>query len=118
MPSRSVARMMTSPLRAFIGTPFTSMLTNSSLMRMRSRGLRLRGGDALSTVIDHVLEFMAEVLQEALHRPGRGIAQPADGMALDAVGDIQQQRQILAARLPLQHAVEGAGKPAGALAAG
>src|SRR5580692_7658649 len=111
--------MIISPLRAFTGTPFTSILTNSSAINCDSLrcGQALGFDDAAAAVIDHVFKFVLEVLEEALHRPRRRIAQGADGMALDAIGDIQQQPQILAASLagenPFQHAVH----PARSLAA-
>ena len=64
-------------------------------MRPRARGV----DDAASAVIDHVFELVAEMLEEALHRPGRRITQAADRVALDAVGDIEQQVQVLRAAL-------------------
>src|SRR6185437_1567424 len=117
MPSRSVARMMTSPLRALIATPLTSMLTSSSPMDT-SGSLRLRADDAASAVLDHVFELVTKVLQEALHGPGGRIAEPADGMAFDAIGHVEQQAHILHARLAVEDAIEGTVQPARALAAG
>ncbi len=49
-------------------------------------------------MVDHVLELVPEVLQEALHRPRRGIPEAADRMALDAVGHVEQQPEVLAPR--------------------
>src|SRR5215467_6607662 len=124
MPLRSVARMTVSPLCACTGTPSTTMLTRSSAMSVSvcARSGRLRplavGHEAPSAVIDHVLELVTVVLEEALHRPGRGVAEGADGVPLDVVRDIEQQSQLLAARLPGEHALEHAVHPAGALAAG
>src|SRR5579862_2169914 len=115
--------MIISPFLAFRGTPSTSMLTRSSAMcvsvarssgRLGPRGL---GHEAAPAVIDHVFELVPVMLEEALHRPGRGVAERADGVSLDAVGDIQEQSQLLAARLPGEHALEQAVHPAGALAA-
>src|ERR1700716_580104 len=111
------------PLRALSGTPLTSILTVSSLMglcrrRVGCRGCRVTVDDGAALVLDHVLKLMPEVLQETLHRPRGGIAQRADGVALDAIGDVQQQPEILASPLAgddsLQHAVE----PSRAFAAG
>ena len=56
--------------------------------------------DAAAAVIDHVFELVPVVLEEALHRPGRRIAERADGVAFDAVGDVEQQVQLLAPRRP------------------
>src|SRR6516165_6517538 len=123
-PFASVTRMIISPLRAFIGMPFTSMLTNSSLIRGRcgaapsGRHLPLLLDDAASAVVDHVLELVAVVLQEALYRPRRGVPERADGVPLDAVGDIEQEREVLAPPLTGQHPLEHAIHPARALAAG
>src|SRR6185437_16120659 len=115
--------MIVSPLRAFIGTPFTSMLTNSPLItiyaaRGSCRNEPLFLDDAAPAVVDHVLELVAIVLDEALYGPRRGIAERADRMALDVICDVDEHRHVLAAALAgedsLQHAVE----PASALAAG
>src|SRR5690242_5061752 len=101
--------MMTSPLRAFTGTPLTSILTSSSLnTALLSGSPRLRFDDALAAVIDHVFELMAEVLEETLHRPGSRIAESANGVSFDAVCHIEQQIQILAPRLPGHHPADGA----------
>ena len=87
-------------------------------------GLPLAVGEAAPAVLDHVFEFVAVVLHEALHRPGRRIAERADGVAFDAVGDVHQHLDVLVAPLarhdPLEHAIEPAGAfPAGrALATG
>src|SRR5579862_5551029 len=111
--------MMASPLRAFIGTPLTSILTSSSLKAPLPSGRpRLRLDYARTAVIDHVFELVAEVLEEALHRPGRGIAEGADGMSFDVVGDIEQHAELLAPALPVHDAFDGAIDPAGTLAAG
>src|SRR6202158_2189615 len=61
---------------------------------------------------------MAEMLEETLHRPGRGVAEPADGVTFDAIGQVEQQIQLLAPCLPVENALERAVEPAGALAAG
>src|SRR5215469_4098664 len=105
MPLLSVARMTVSPLCACIGTPSTTILTRSSTMsvsvcarsgRLRPQGL---GHEAASAVVDHVLQLVPVVLEEALHRPGRGIAESADGVPLDVVRHIDQESELLAPRL-------------------
>ena len=45
-------------------------------------------------VLDVVRELVAEVLEHALHRHRRGIAERADGAALDVVGHRVEQRQV------------------------
>ncbi len=60
---------------------------------------RLTVDDRAALVLDHVLKLVPEMLQEALHRPRGRIAQRADGVALDAIGHIEQQAEILAAAL-------------------
>src|SRR5438874_13714776 len=115
--------MSISPLRAFTGTPSISILTRSSAMLMSGRRSgrhprpRSVAHDAAATVIDHVFELVPVVLEEALHRPGRGIAECTDGVPLDAVRDIEQQVKLLAPRRTGEHAFQQPVHPAGALAA-
>src|SRR5579871_841508 len=109
--------MRTSPLRALIATPFTSMLTSSSPM-LTSGCPRLGRDHASAAVLDHVLKLVTEVLEEALHGPGGGIPQATDGVAFDTIGDVEQQIQILHARLAGQDALQRAIQPTRALAAG
>ena len=58
---------------------------------------RARIDDRAALVLDHVFELVPEMLEETLHRPRGRIAERADRVALDAVRDIEQQSQILAA---------------------
>src|SRR5215471_17770712 len=117
MPWRSAARMIISPFRASTGTPSISMLTRSSAMFSgRPRAERV-GHQAPSAVVDDVLELVAVMLEEALHRPGGGVAEGADGVSLDAIGDVEQQPELLAPRLARQHPLQQPVHPAGALAA-
>src|SRR5579863_5667630 len=104
--------MIISPLRAFTGLPLISMLTNSSAMLCRP-GSELFLDEAAPAVIDHVFELVPVVLEEALHRPSRCIPERADGVSLDAVGDIDEERQLLAPRLAREHALEQPVHPAG-----
>src|SRR6202041_1675394 len=117
MSAGSVSCMIIWPLRAFKGTPLTSILTVSSAITLSRDGraaVQVRGAfrDGSSLVLDHVLEFGFEMLQEALHRPGGCIAQGANGVSFDAIGHVEQKAQILAAPLagddPLEHAVQPA----------
>src|SRR5688572_12765004 len=68
--------------------------------------------------LDVVHELVAEMLDEALHRQRRGIAQRADGAARDVVGDVVEEREVFHAALAVLDAVHHAVEPAGALAAG
>src|ERR1044071_7783186 len=103
--------MIISPLRALTRVPLISTLTNSSAMLCRPRS-KLVGDDAAAAVIDHVLELVPEVLEKALYRPGRGIPECADGVALDPVGDVDEERQLLAARLAGEHPLQQPVHPA------
>src|SRR6185312_16969718 len=109
--------MIISPLRALTGLPLISTLTNSSAMLCRPRSELVRH-DAAAAVIHHVLELVPEMLEEALHRPRRRVPERADGVALDAVGDIDEERELLAPRLAREHPLEQPVHPARALAAG
>src|SRR6185295_15305574 len=79
--------------------------------------LWLIGRHKTMLVVDVVLEFVAEVLDEALHRQRSGVAQRADGAAGDVVGHRRQQVEVLVAALPVLDAVHDAPQPAGAFAA-
>src|SRR5215213_7523008 len=113
--------MIISPLCALTGTPFTSMLTRSSLMRWRPcLSCRLRSQllhDAPSAVIHHVLELMPVMLEETLHRPGGGITESADGVPFDSIGHVQQQIQLVAPRLSRENALQQPVHPARSFAA-
>src|ERR1700689_661422 len=105
MSAGSVTCMIIWPLRAFNATPLTSMLTVSSAIRLSRDGraaVQVSGAlhDGATFMLYHVLEFGPKMLQEALHRPGRGIAQRTDRVPFDTIGHIEQQAQILAPPLP------------------
>src|SRR4051812_2573249 len=74
--------------------------------------------DKAALVLDVVHELVAEVLEEALHRQRRGVAQRADGAAGDVVGNVIEEREVFHAALAVLDAVHHAVEPAGALAAG
>src|SRR5215470_16067909 len=63
-------------------------------------------------VIDVVLELVAEVVDEALHRKRRGVAERADRATGDVVGNRHQQVEILVAALALLDAIDDAPQPA------
>src|SRR5690606_19933880 len=110
---RSVTSISISPLRASRGTPFTSTVILSSLMFRSPQPLRCDAqvlDDAAPAVIDHVLELVAEMLQKALHRPRRRVAERADRMPLDLLRDADERVEVGARPLAFddsrQHAIE------------
>src|SRR5580704_3005051 len=110
--------MIISPLRALMATPFTSMLTKSSAITHFLQLGAARGiDDAAAAMVDHVFEFVPVVLHEALHRPRRGIPKRTDGVALNAIGDIDEKIQVLASGSAAEHAQQQAVHPARPLAA-
>src|SRR5262245_59433695 len=109
MPAWLAASMMVAPSATSICFP--SMLISRGMV-----ALDVVGDEAL-LVLDVMHELAAEMLDEALHRQRRGVAQRADGAPGDVVGDILEQRQVLHAALPVLDPVHHAVEPAGALAA-
>ena len=67
--------------------------------------------------VDPLFDHMAEMADEALHRPGRGIAERADGVALDLLGHVEQHVDLALLGLTLGHPLQHPPHPAGALAA-
>src|SRR5512139_3172707 len=106
--------MIIAPLRALTGTPSTSMLTRSSLIPSCRAAARL---DDAVAVLDVMLELVPEVSDETLHRPRGRVAERADGVAFDVVGDADQQVHVFHAALAGEDAPQRAVQPAGALAA-
>eukprot|EP00227_Mantoniella_beaufortii_P011202 CAMPEP_0197590548 /NCGR_PEP_ID=MMETSP1326-20131121/11475_1 /TAXON_ID=1155430 /ORGANISM="Genus nov. species nov., Strain RCC2288" /LENGTH=441 /DNA_ID=CAMNT_0043155651 /DNA_START=195 /DNA_END=1517 /DNA_ORIENTATION=- len=78
------------------------------------------GGDLAGGAlrVDAALELGAEVADEALHGPGRGVAQRADGVALDLLGELLQHVDLLQPRVALLHALHDGVQPPRALTAG
>ncbi len=68
--------------------------------------------------VDALLDHMAKMADQALHRPGGGVAQRADGVAFDLMADIEQHIDLALLGLALGHALEHPPHPARALAAG
>src|SRR3546814_16328761 len=56
--------------------------------------------------------------QQALDRPGRGVAERADGMALDLIGHIEQRVDLVDPGIVAHQAGHHAPHPDGSLAAG
>ena len=55
------------------------------------RDLLRRDSQRRLAVLDALLDHRAEVAQEALHGPRGGVAERADGAALDLLRDVEQQ---------------------------
>ncbi len=68
-------------------------------------------------MLDEVFEFVPEMAQEALDRPGRGFAEGTDGMTFDLAGSRFEQFDILGPALALGDALEHPVHPAGAFPA-
>ena len=62
-------------------------------------------------------KFIPEFFDNTLHRPCRRVAQRADGVAFDLLGDFQQHVDLALVGATLDHAAQHAPHPAGALAA-
>src|SRR5262245_10252233 len=109
MPSLCAASITVLPGGTCTGLPSISMFSIALLHVGRHHAL---------LVVDVVLEFVAEMLDEALHRQRRGLAERADRAPGDVVRDRRQQIEILVASLAVLDAVDHAPQPPGALAAG
>src|SRR4051794_6279287 len=70
------------------------------LLRRVQHGLRMRVGGIL---IDACFDLMTEMRYQALDRPGRGIAERADRMALDLLGDVEQHVDLALLGAALDH---------------
>src|SRR3954447_1748859 len=66
---------------------------------------------------DPPLDLGPEVANQALHRPGRSVAERADGVTLDFLGDVQQQVDLLQLGTALRHPRHHPPQPAGSFAA-
>src|SRR5258708_26467065 len=70
-----------------------------------------RGGVAV--FLDAALHLRAEMADEALHGPCRGVAQRADGVAFDLEGDLEQHVDLRDRRVALDHALHHPPHPPG-----
>src|SRR5512135_3752894 len=109
MSSFCAASMMVLPLSAWTFRPSISTFTGG-------RASDIVRHQAL-LVIDVVLELVAEVLDEALHRERRGVAERADRPSGDVVGDVDQHLEVLVPALAMLDPVDHPPQPAGAFAA-
>src|SRR5271155_2818624 len=100
--------------------PFTLALGmawgDSPLLRGDQGGAGVIGA-AGAVLRDALLDLGAEVHEQALDRPGGGVAEAADGVALDLACDVQQQVDLRRLGLAGAHPLHPPPHPAGALAA-
>src|SRR6185437_16970885 len=108
MPSLFAASITVPPCGTCTARPSTSMLSSLASDILRHEAV---------LVLDVVLEFGAEVLDEALHRQCGGVAERADRAAKDVVGDRRQDVQILGAARAVLDPVDHPPQPARAFAA-
>src|SRR5215470_14254871 len=104
MSSFCAASMIVLPLSAWTFRPSISTFTGG-------RGSDIVRDQAL-LVVDVILELVAEMLDEALHRQRRGVAQRTDRAAGDVVGDVHEHVEVLASTLSMLDAVDHAPQPA------
>src|SRR5262249_57150762 len=71
-----------------------------------------------AVVVDASLDLVAEVADQALYRPGRTVAERADGVALDLGCDFHQHVDLALMRAAFRHAAEHPPHPTPPLAAG
>src|ERR1700722_4499833 len=55
-----------------------------------------------AVLVDPPLDLVTEIAQQALHRPRRAVAEGADGVALDLVGDLHQHVELAFVRAALR----------------
>src|SRR5882724_440041 len=117
MPRPFAASITVAPFLTSVSLPsMVSLGTSGGLsLAKRRRGRIPRLGHHAALVVDVVLEFAAEMLDEALHRQRGGVAERADGASGDVVGDVDQQIEVLALSLAVLDPVDHAVEPAGAL---
>src|SRR5581483_5109938 len=121
MPSAFAASITVAPFCTSVSRPSIVTLGMGSggpALREGRRGRVARLAHLATLVIDVVLELVAEMQDEALHRQRRGVAERADRSAGDVVGDVRQHVEVLVAAFAVLDAVDHAVEPARALAAG
>src|ERR1035437_521248 len=103
------------PSISSFGMSFSGRLLDSSAPRSE-----ITAGNAhhAMLVVDVILEFVAEGVEETLHRQRRRIPEGADGAPGDVVGYVGEQVQVFLPTLAVLYAVHHAVHPAGAFAAG
>src|SRR5690606_37879212 len=84
----------------------------------RDRGDGAVGVGIVGILVDPLLDDLAEVADQALDRPRRGVAEGADGVPLDLLADFEQHVDLALLGAAFDHARHHPHHPAGALAAG
>src|SRR5215218_667371 len=83
-------------------------------LRRHAHGLGMR---VRRILVDAPLDLGAEMANEPLHRPGRAVAERANGMTLDLLGHVHQHVDLAPVRAAFGHAHQHAPHPAHALSA-
>src|SRR5487761_2440431 len=117
MPSLFAASMTVLPWGTSTALPSISMFSIECSCPRIAQPSDVGRNDALP-VPDVVLEFAAKMLDEALHRQRRRVAQRADRPAGDVVGDRGQHVEVLRATLAVLDPVDHPPHPARSFAAG
>src|SRR5690348_11991428 len=120
MPRPFAASITVAPFLTSVSLPSIvsfGMSGRHPLRQARRRAVSVLGHHA-APVVDMVLELGAEVLDEALHRQRRRVAERADRAPGDVVGQVHEEIEALVPSLSVLDAVHHAIEPAGALAAG
>src|SRR5690606_18088276 len=79
------------------GTDLSSGLLMASSLRRRQHGRDVVG--VAGELVDTPLDLRAEIADQPLDRPRRRVAQRADGVALDLLGDVEQHIDLALLRL-------------------
>src|SRR6478735_350221 len=67
-----------------------------------------------AVAVDPLFDDVAEMPDQALHRPGGGIPERADGVALDLIGHVEQHVDLALLGATIRHPGEHPPHPAGA----
>src|SRR5678815_4010443 len=113
MPSLFAASMTVLPCGTCTARPSISMLMGGGELIRNDSYVIL---DETVLVLDVIFELAAEMLDEALHRQRRCIAQRTDRPALDVVGDGRQHVEVLEASGTMLDPIDHSPQPPGALA--
>src|SRR5579859_7688299 len=116
MPSRLAASITVVPFWTSISVPstvtYSMALCCPALTRVQRRSVSAQDAHQTGLVVDVVLELIAEMRDEALHRQRGRIAQRADGATGDVVGHVGEQVEVLVPALavldPVHHPVQPA----------
>src|SRR5437660_524913 len=89
-----------------ISLPSTTSLVTVCLFRLGQRIAHAGEIRVARIVINPPLDLGPEMAQQPLHRPGRAIAEGADGVALDLGRDVEQQSDLASGGAAVGHARE------------